>query len=187
MNLISSFESIEVRNKFEISAVPLFLRPILETDLDEIHAIWTNEQVKKYLFDDEVISTETALEEIKTSGLSFEQNKHGLWGVFFKDSPKMIGFTGYRNFHDPPELQLLYGLLPEYFGKGYATTLAKVMIKYGFEELDFEEIIACADVPNVASLKVMQKAGMKFDKQIEIGGSDLIYYKIVREGFKPDL
>ncbi len=61
------------------------------------------------------------------------------------------------------------------------------MIEYNFKELNMHEIIAYADVPNVASLKVMQKAGMKFDKQIEIGGSDLIYYKIVREGFKPDL
>ena len=107
--------------------------------------------------------------------------------MFLKDVTGIIGFTGYRNYHDPPELQLLYGLLPEYCGNGYATILAKLIIKYGFKELNMHEVIACADVPNVASLKVMQKAGMKFDKQIEIGGLDLIYYKIVRENFKQNL
>ena len=171
----------------ELEFKPLYLRPLLATDLDQIHAIWTNEHVRKYLFDDEAISKETALEEIENSVCSFQEHKYGLWGVFLKDSSRMIGFTGYRNFYDPPELQLLYGFLPEYCGKGYATSLAKLMIKYGFEELDFEEIIACTDVPNVASKKVMQKTGMKFEKQIEIDGLDTIYYKIVREDFKPDL
>ncbi len=176
-----------MQNHVRLEFKPLYLRPLLETDLDEIHAIWINEHVRKYLFDDEVIVKETALEEIENSISSFQQYKYGLWGVFLKDVPGIIGFTGYRNYHDPPELQLLYGLLPEYCGNGYATILAKLMIEYGFKELNLDEIIACADVPNVASLKVMQRAGMKFDKQIEIGGLDLIYYKIVRENFKQNL
>ncbi|MCG8606895.1 GNAT family N-acetyltransferase [bacterium] len=76
----------------------------------------------------------------------------------------MIGFTGYRHFYDPPELQLLYGLLPEHFGKGYATHFARIMIRYGFETLGFGAIVACADNPNTASIRVMEKAGMQFDR-----------------------
>lgn len=175
-----------MKNFIEIISEPFYLRPLLESHLDEIHAIWTNGQVRRYLFDDIIIPIEATLEEIKNSILSFEQNKYGLWVVFFKNASKMIGFTGYRNFHEPPELQLIYGLLPDYCGKGYATILAKLMLKYGFEELKFDEIVASADVPNVASIKVMQKSGMRFEKQVVIDGLDTIYYKLENVNYKPE-
>ena len=67
-----------MQNHIRLEFKPLYLRPLLETDLDEIHAIWINEHVRKYLFDDEVILKETALEEIENSISSFQQYKYGL-------------------------------------------------------------------------------------------------------------
>lgn len=174
-----------MKHHIEISAEPFYLRPLVVSDLHEIHAIWTHPRVRKYLFDDEIISLEAALVEIKKSLLSFEKNRYGLWAVYLRKAPnKIIGFTGYRNFHRPPELQLLYGLLPKYCGKNYATTLAKIMIKYAFEELHFNEVLASSDAPNIASIKVMQKAGMVFLKRVNIRGIDTVYYKAARRTYK---
>ena len=142
--------------------------------------------MRKYLFDNVIIPIERTSEEILNSISSFEQNGYGLWAVLLQNSPKMIGFTGFRDFYEPPELQLIYGLLPEYSGKGHATQLAKIMIRFGFEELGFDRILACADAPNAASIRVMEKAGMRFKKRAIVNGLDTIYYELVREELRPD-
>jgi hypothetical protein len=59
------------------------------------------------------------------------------------------------------------------------------MIKYGFETLGFEVIVACADKPNTASIRVMEKAGMQFDRQEIIDGMDTVFYKIRSESYRP--
>ena len=176
-----------MKNYIEIRSDPLFLRPLLESDLNEIHSIWTDAYVRKFLFDDVIISIDRTSEEIRNSLSSFEKNGYGAWAAFLQDSPEMIGFTGFRNFNEPPELQLIYGLLPEYSGKGYATKLAKIMIKFGFEELEFDKIIACADVPNAASFRVMEKAGMLFKKRAIVNGLDTVYYEVHRQKYKRNM
>ncbi len=173
-----------MKHHIGIYSEPFYLRPLLESDLYEIHAIWTDAHVRKYLFDNVIISLETALLEIKNSLLNFQKYRFGLWAVFLKKRRTMIGFVGFRHFHKPPELQLLYGLLPKYCGKGYATRLARLMIKYAFEELQFNAVLASADAPNAASIRVMEKAGMKFLKRIHKNGLETIFYKADRVHFK---
>lgn len=179
-----SFESNSMKHHIEIYSQPFYLRPLLVSDLHEIHAIWTHPHVRKYLFDDEIISLETALVEIQNSLQSFEKNRFGLWAVYLQENlNKMIGFTGFRPFHEPPQPQLLYGLLPKYCGKGYATKLANIMISYAFDELGFEEVLASGDAPNIASIRVMQKAGMRFLKRATVKGVDTIYYRAEHRRF----
>jgi RimJ/RimL family protein N-acetyltransferase len=49
----------------------------------------------------------------------------------------LIGFCAFRPFFEPPELQLLYGLLPAYWSKGLASEAARTIIAFVFEELGF--------------------------------------------------
>ena len=173
-----------MKHHLEIHSDIFHLRPLRVSDLQEIHAIWTDAHVRKYLFDDHIISLETTLVEIKKSLQSFEKHRFGLWAVYLhKNWAKMIGFTGFRNFREPPELQLLYGLLPKYCGRGYATALAKIMIHYAFKELHFNEVLASGDAPNYASIGVMKKAGMKFLKRVDVNGLDTVYYKAERRRY----
>ena len=62
------------------------------------------------------------------------------------------GFLWIQTFFEPPELQLLYGLLPA-TGHKVATEAARAMIEFGFGELGFDRIAASADNPNAAQFK----------------------------------
>ncbi|HWQ34793.1 MAG TPA: GNAT family N-acetyltransferase [Blastocatellia bacterium] len=161
-------------------------RPLTLGDVDEMHRLWIDPGVRKYLWDDRVISAEEAREAGEASVSLYQDKGFGLWGISFRDTVKLIGFCGYWFFHDPPELQLLYGIAPDYWGKGLATEAAQTMIRYGFERLSLDQIAASTDAPNQASVRVMEKAGMKFDKRIEKNGLDTIYYLIRREEWHPD-
>ncbi len=70
------------------------------------------------------------------------------------------------------------------WGQGLAAEAARVLIRYGFEALGFNEIIASTDASNEASIRVMEKAGMTFQKRVLLDGLDTIYYVISRATFE---
>ena len=160
----------------EIDTERLRLRPLSLPDLDALHRLLTQPGVRRYLLDDEIIPRERAQFFIDTSVASFDANGYGLWGAAAKDNEALIGFCGFWLFHDPPRLELLYGLGDDSRGKGFAAEMAEAMIRYGFDTLGFSRIEASTDVPNLASVAVMERAGMTFWKRELTNGLDTIYY-----------
>ena len=172
--------------KMTITTARLSLSPMTLDDLEAVHSLWTDPGVRRFLFDDQVIPIEQTESEISDSTGRFAVNGCGLWVARLRDDPTPIGFCGYRPFHDPPQLQLLYGFFPNSWCKGLATEAARAMIRFGFEKLGLDWIDASADTPNVASFRVMEKAGMSYDRRDEVNGLDTISYRLLRANFKPD-
>jgi len=168
-----------------IKTARLSLRPLGLDDVEPMLTLWTEPGVRRFLFDDQIISREQAADEINGSIARFETHGCGLWGAALLQETSLIGFCGYRFFHEPPELQALFGFHPDYWSKGLATEAARAMIRFGFERLNLESVIASADGPNAASLRVMEKAGMIFDHRGTVGGLDTVYYRLDRKDFNP--
>jgi [ribosomal protein S5]-alanine N-acetyltransferase len=183
---VTSMHRAQSMNQPRIETTRLELRPLTADDVDDIHRLWIHPEVRKYLWDDEVISREHAASVVEESTALFQGRGFGVWGMFARGAETLVGYCGYWFFHDPPQLQLLYGVAPTDWGKGLATEAARAMIRYGFEGLSFDRIIASADAPNPASLRVMEKAGMSFDKRVFINGLDTVYYMVSREEFHVD-
>lgn len=160
----------------EIVTGRLCLRPLTPADADALHRLLIQPGVRRYLLDDEVIARDRAQFFIDTSVASFAANGHGLWKASIRGSEALVGFCGFWRFHEPPRLELLYGLGDEHCGKGFATEMAAAMIRYGFETLGFDQIEASTDAPNAASVAVMGRAGMTFWKRGVTDGRDTIYY-----------
>lgn len=170
----------------KIETERLRLRPLNVNDLDDLHLLWTDADVRKYLWDDQVISREQA-QEVVTSGIeSFEAHGFGFWAVLPKDEESLIGFCGFRFFGAAQEIEILYGVAPASWGQGLATEAARAMMRCGFEEHGFDKIYAGADPPNAASFRVMEKIGMKFAKRARINDVEAIYYVLSKEDFCPD-
>lgn len=165
----------------------LRLRPLEPADRDALHDLWTTPEVRRYLFDDEIVSRERVALEIEGSGTTFARSGWGLWAVLPREDPSpLIGFCGYREFYDPPQVQLLYGLDPRWWGRGLATEAARAMIRYGFEELGMERIVAATDAPHQASVRVMERCGLRFEKRTTIDGLNTLFYTLDRDAFRRD-
>jgi ribosomal-protein-alanine N-acetyltransferase len=161
---------------------------VTENDTDDLHRLLTDPVIRKYLWDDQIIPRETVVEVIEGSRFTFEEHGFGMWAVSSKDDPGLIGFCGLRYFEDgqsgKPEVEILYGILPEHCGKGLATEAAKAVLKYGFEEKKLAQIYAGADPPNTASFRVMEKINMQYSRRVAINDVDTIYYVVQREDFQ---
>ncbi len=163
----------------------LSLRPLLIADATSLHDLWTSAGVRKYLWDDEIISLEQTEEIVLKSKELFEKEGTGLWAVMIHGADELIGFSGYWYFQDPPELELLYGIRENCWGRGYASEAAAAILKYGFAELSFSQVLASTDAANIASIRVMEKLGMKYRQRVSKDKTDLVYYVLPRQTYDP--
>jgi [ribosomal protein S5]-alanine N-acetyltransferase len=163
-----------------IETARLHMRPFEPGDAGNLHLIFVDPDVRRFLLDDQVVSRDWVEEEIAASIARFEARSAGLFSMSLKNDQTLIGFCGFRPFFEPPQLQLLYGLLPAYWSRGLATEAARAMIEFGFKAVGFDRIIASADPPNAASIRVLEKAGMAFGRRETIGGLDIVFYSVDR-------
>lgn len=169
-----------------ITTARLRFRPFTLADVDALHLIWTDPDVRRYLWDDKVISRETAEEVVRASLASFQEHRFGFWTLrLLATEATIIGFCGLRFFDDPPEIEVMYGVTPTHWGQGLATEAAKAVLRYGFEELHLPKIWGGADAPNVASICVLQKLGMTYEKTVPMPLGEGPYYSLKREAFHP--
>ncbi len=57
-------------------------------------------------------------------------------------------------------------LHPHHWGQGYATEVAGLLLRMGFERLGFERVAATCDPENVASARVLEKTGLRFEGRL---------------------
>ncbi len=135
-------------------------------------------EVRRYLLDDAVMPLAWAETVLNDNAESFAAHGWGLWGVRRVKTNELVGTVGFREFFEPPELQLLYALHPHQWGQGFATEAAEAVIRYGIDRLGMARVLACADAPNTASLAVMRRIGLRFLKRVARGGKESIYYGV---------
>ena len=99
------------------------------------------------------------------------------------DRPDVVGFVGFREFFDPPELQLLYGLLPACWGGGLATEVTTRVCDFAFRQLGFDEITAATDLPNRASSRVLQRLGMQLVRTTDDGVAGTALFALERDAW----
>ena len=158
----------------------LRLRPLSLDDVDVVHALWTDPDVRRYLWDDVVIPRERAEEMVRSIVAGFERNGRGMWLIYEQSAAAPCGFCGFLPRTEPDRAELIYGLAPHAWGKGYATESARAVMEYGFETLNVPTIAAAADVPNAASVRVLERLGMRFVRREVVHGLDLLFYEIER-------
>jgi [ribosomal protein S5]-alanine N-acetyltransferase len=109
----------------------------------------------------------------------------GLWAVVEKGSREVIGFCGLSRFDDVgghPETEIGYRLARTHWGRGYATEAACAVRDYAFNTLCLPRLISIIDPTNTASIRVAEKVGLKFEKDVIFQGFPDRVYSIARPG-----
>lgn len=165
---------------FELTAGSLSLRPIDGKDVDALHSLWTDREVRRFLWDGEEIPFEQTNEIVQTNSGLFEESGLGLWGVRAAGSSELVGFSGFWHFRTPPSLELLFGVSVDHWGRRIATESSRRVIEYGFDVLGFEQIEASSDVENIASDHVLRNLDMIHTRRAVVDGLDTNFYRLER-------
>lgn len=160
----------------EIETVRLRLRMFTTADLDDLSLIFGDAEVVRHIGSGKPApreETEVALHSILRH---WERHDFGRWAAVDKETGKLIGYGGLRNFEGTPEL--VYLLARSHWGRGLGTEMAQACLRYGFEDRGFERIIGLVKIANAASHRVMKKVGMDYEKHAIVYGMDVVCYTL---------
>jgi RimJ/RimL family protein N-acetyltransferase len=158
----------------------LSLRPCQVGDLDTLHQLWTEADVRRFLFDDRQVSIEEAKSFIETSLVSFAGHGYGIWLFFEHQSDQVAGFSGLlHSLQSSPSL--IFGTRPQLWGRGYAKEATLSILRYTFDVLGLERVEADVDEHNKASIRVLEALGMSRTRRAIVNERPLLYYEIQSE------
>jgi ribosomal-protein-alanine N-acetyltransferase len=171
----------------EIETDRLLLRMFRPEDGDVMYErIWTDPLVMRYV---QPGGWPFAREE--SAGLVLRQTElfgergFGQWAVVPRETGELIGYCGLKYLDNTPEVELLYGITHVYWGRGLVTEAAAATLRYAFEEIKLDHVVAIALPDNVASWRVMEKIGMRHEGRARHYDYDVVRYSIRREEFVP--
>lgn len=173
----------------------LIIKPYCIRDIDDLYKICSDEKVMACI-PEGVMSYQWVEDLIKWMvEYCYEKNtpdniiKFGV-SVADKETKRVIGQCGLGSLDCKPEdVEIFYGLSSEYWGQGLATEAAMAMLHYGFDIIGLKRIIAVVKPDNIASRKVIEKMGMKFEKILNVddinysGYDGELYYAITKDEY----
>ena len=159
-----NWNTIQEEGSLELETDRMKLQEISWDDLDQLHKFHSIPEVDEY----NTLGIPSSVDETKKimgreieAQMNVERSSY-TWKIELKEGEHFIGLAGITLSNDKFRLgEIYYKLDPQFWGKGYATEVAKKLISTGFEEFNLHKVEAGVAVDNVRSIKVLEKAGMK--------------------------
>jgi RimJ/RimL family protein N-acetyltransferase len=146
----------------------LILRPFTLDDAEAWLPLISLPDVIRYTGDVPATSVDEARELLRTRPLrDYAVHGYGRMAVIEKSSGRLVGFSGLKYLEDIREVDIGYRFLPDCWGKGYATESAGVLMEQGRREHGLRRIVGMAHPDNAASIHVLEKLGLRFERLLE--------------------
>ncbi|MBE5960844.1 MAG: GNAT family N-acetyltransferase [Lachnospiraceae bacterium] len=163
----------------------LIIRELSLEDIPALHAIYEEKGMRKFT-NDLHPDLKTALEKHKAYIKNiYSFFGYGYWGVFLKDSNKLIGHCGLQNneINGQMELELGYLISTPYQHHGYAQEACESILEFAFDYLEVPSVIALIDQENIPSQNLAKKLGMKEERSIVSRDRACQLYRIYKNEF----
>ena len=153
------------RTQHEIRTRRLLLRALREEDLDAFAEMNADPQVMRYF--PATLSRDETIDAVARIRAVVEEHGFGMWAVEIPARAPFIGIVGLTRpsftASFTPCVEVGWRLSAQHWGQGYATEAALASVRFGFERLGLDEILAWTTPDNGASRRVMEKIGMTRD------------------------
>ena len=167
----------------ELETARLRLRPFTPADADDLYRLYSDPEVMRYLGQGTVRTREQTAEALAKMLGEWARDGFGMWALLDRRDGRFLGRCGLRPLAGTPEVELGYTLFKDVWGKGLATEAAQASVGFGFERLRLPRLVAIAHPPNLASRRVMEKVGMRFERQAPYQGIDCVWYAVGRADY----
>lgn len=156
----------------------LLLRELTPDDAENFYKLNLNPNVIKHTGNSAFKDIDEAKEFLENYQ-DYKLNSFGRWAVIEISTNEFLGWCGLKYDQHLDEIDIGFRFFEEHWNKGFATESAKACIDYGFENLNIKTIVGRAMSENLASIKVLEKIGLSFDKEFDFDEKNKgVIYKI---------
>lgn len=162
----------------------LALREFSPSDAENMYRLNLDPDVIKYTGDPAFRNVAEAHSFLENYD-QYRKYGFGRWAVIDKSNGGFLGWCGLK--HDPliGETDIGFRFFKVFWNRGFATESAQACIAYGFDRLNMQTIVGRAMKENTASIKVLEKLGMRFAREFDFyRGHGGVVYQIDKSDFK---
>ncbi|MEP6925515.1 MAG: GNAT family N-acetyltransferase [Pyrinomonadaceae bacterium] len=161
----------------------LRFRKLTWDDLDEMVEMRSDPDVARYMGGEKIRTREFNETRLKFYLECYDKFGFGMMATIYKPDDKLIGWSGLQPLEDTGEVEVGYGMIKKYWGRGIGEEAARAWLDYGFRVANLERIVAVASPENTGSWRIMEKCGMKYEKTEKHYGENLVFYAVARDEF----
>jgi RimJ/RimL family protein N-acetyltransferase len=126
-------------------------------------------------------------EALRAKAEHWHRHGFGLWLLRDRASGAMVGRGGLQRtrIDGADEVEIAWAIVPDRWREGLATELARACVELAFAELELDGLVAFTLSTNIASRRVMDKAGMRYERDLTYAGLPHVLYRITAPGSGP--
>jgi RimJ/RimL family protein N-acetyltransferase len=145
----------------ELTTARLHLRPFTPADHAEIHAIYADREVMRFVGHGAHATMAETTTALRIYADVLERRGYSFLAVTERETGAVVGDGGLHPLGGTgPDVELGYTLARSVWGRGYATELGRALVAYAFDELEVPRVVAQVEPENAASRNVLTKLGM---------------------------
>lgn len=157
----------------------LYARHLTPDDLDDLAALCADPIAMQYMDDGGTLSWEMCEKWIGICQQKYANRGYGTSAIIEKGTDAFVGFCGVVRPPDHDFDEIIYALAQPYWGKGYATEIASGMLDYVFSISELDKIYATINSKNEASIRMMEKLGMHFEKDVQEDDGQITKFYVI--------
>lgn len=170
----------------------LILRQFKEKDTSDMFNNWaSDDEVTRYLSWQTHSDIEVSKEILKKMIDEYNSEENYNWAIEIKENGSVVGSIALMNSDNNIEnCEIGYCISKDFWNKGIMTEAFSALISFAFKEVGFERITGRHHVDNIASGRVMEKCGLKYEGTLrkihKINTGSLVdckYYSILKEEY----
>ena len=170
----------------ELETARLRLRMFTPDDIGELARITREPDVMRYIGEGRPLTLEETEYNLSTIIRAFRRRGYGRWAMVHKAGGRLLGYCGFSTLTEEIGVELVYMLARPYWGMGLASEAARACVRYAFEVLGLESLAALTMPGNARSRQLLEKLGMRHERDCRLHGYDCVQYRISRREFRPD-
>ncbi|GAE29342.1 GNAT family N-acetyltransferase [Halalkalibacter hemicellulosilyticus] len=156
----------------------LILRELSTSDIQNVYEIVRQDLVGLGLRAGKGMSLKETAKYVNKFLEHWDRFGFGVFGLLDKTTGTFVGHCGLRYIEGTNDVEILYALESNQWGKGYATEASKASIRYAFEILKVSKLTARVKLANYRSKKVIERMGFEYLYDKNNNGIELSYYEL---------
>lgn len=172
---------------FRLETERLFIRPWTPEDRPGFHGLTLDPEVMRYVHGGLPYSEEEVDEWFSRQARQVAEHDVCMGALIEKASGKLIGIAGTQPLGTTGSFEIGWWLVREVWGRGYATEAGGAAMRHVLETLQHPRVLAIINVGNEASVRVVERLGMRYDgrytgTQLGHRRPEIVVDMFVREG-----
>src|SRR6266404_4411131 len=157
----------------------LLLRQYVEEDAEAFFKLNSDPEVLRFVPDKLLLNVEQARQILVDHPIAdYRKYGFGRGACILKSTGEQIGFAGLKYLEELGEVDVAFRLMRTHWGLGLATEAALAAVRFGFADLDLKRIIGLVMPENIASVRVLEKTGLRYVDSVSFWGHQFSKYII---------